>query len=40
VMAAIGAGIAAVWAYVGRRLGRTYEADHKPVPGAKEAEPA
>ncbi len=39
-MAAIGAGIAAVWAYVGRRLGRTYEADHKPVPGAKEAEPA
>lgn len=39
-MAAVGAGIAAVWAYVGRRLGRNYEADHKPVPGAKEAEPA
>lgn len=39
-MAAVGAGIAAVWAYVGRRLGRNYETDHKPVPGAKEAEPA
>ena len=37
-VAAVGAGIAAVWAMVGRALGRTFERDHAVTPGTKEAE--
>ena len=38
-VAAVGAGIAGIWALVGRALGRSYQEDHAPDQGAKEAEP-
>jgi AAA family ATP:ADP antiporter len=40
VVAAVGAGIAAVWAMAGRALGRIFERDHKHIPDTKEAGPA
>jgi AAA family ATP:ADP antiporter len=38
LVALVGAGIASVWAFVGRALGRLYEKDHSKVP-ANSVEP-